>query len=788
MLNSIVLLILVIIFALVFKLYIFKYQLFRENLSEGFLDDDTTSDPIIGGGFDTFSIYDKITSLEGEISALVDEINAFSDAADAATKSTKEYQDKIAELETRKRRKKEELDGFIEKYKGYILSGKESTTTQINFLKDALGMKTVISDVIAQIDIEEGQATLINTIRNSFDFKINANLVNIKYYKEDDKNEYVCFYITTPGYVLFKCNSSRKAEFALLGGGGAGGGNHGGGGGAGVILEGQYIFREGSTYELYVGNGGVVGNRQNGALNKYGGNQCGQPSFINAVEYSDLKLAPGGLYGGGGINGYALNIDGIFDFPGGSSGGGMAYNYPANVYMNTASGQLTKYRIGSAYTGGSGKIISYKGNAGNGGGGGGAGGAGGVADDKYGGDGGNGLRPPYWLKGNPFMDDNWKTATENGTIVAGGGGGGAWSQFLCVPGKGGRGGGGNGGGCIYSRGTSGLPPDYNKNDLSSTLNVTSCTAPPSNYVPQKHLDNIVGFEGKPGAPNTGSGGGGGSSTGFVGGDGGSGLLVLRIRIGDENTKGMNQCKWSYSENPGADATCPSFAQYCNGFIEGRSWGTCSADQSVMNAISPKPITYLPLRNSFQNLGTEQREVQKRGNVGFVNLYGVQCVFFYNSLNNFLFVDHVPYDFTFAFWLYVADNGGYTAVSYGALNFGNVDNPSIQCDFNGGQHVGFHAALPRRWRSIGKNYAFVKRWTHFAYTVNQSNYETKLYIDGNLQGETRGEGRLGNPSYHFILGRSGDNYRAYYGGMHDFIVYNSILTPSEIARVYKATMM
>jgi hypothetical protein len=44
------------------------------------------------------------------------------------------------------------------------------------------------------------------------------------------------------------------------------------------------------------------------------------------------------------------------------------------------------------------------------------------------------------------------------------------------------------------------------------------------------LNNIVGFDGQRGVPNTGSGGGGGSSTGFVGGDGGSGLLVIRVRI------------------------------------------------------------------------------------------------------------------------------------------------------------------------------------------------------------------------------------------------------------------
>jgi len=780
MLISIVLLILVIILSLVFKLYIFKFQLFRDNILEG-------NETLIGGGPNTGPFDSKIAEIEKEIDKLVLEIEKYNNETDISRRNEEAYKTKIADFEKKINELSEAYMKLLDENKEYIIQGDNAKRVQEYLLKLAANMRQDINKEIDKINAETAQQELINTIKNSFDFKINKNLVNIKV---DDT--YVYFYITSPGYVVCRSNRSIKADYILLGGGGAGGGNHGGGGGAGVIVGGEYVFREGGMYVMFVGNGGMVGNYRHGAKNIYGYQQYGQPSFI--AGNNENIIAPGGLYGGGGINGAAINRNNReVNFPAGSGGGGMGYNQPANVRMDTSSGQLTIQRIGSAYRGGRGKLLSYESNAGNGGGGGGAAGDGGNASDTNAGNGGSGIAGQYipnWLpECNKFMNTEWQTATNNGTIIAGGGGGGAWSQYLCVPGKGGRGGGGDGGGCVYDRGMRGLPRGYNNNGIPSRLSGSggSCPKPYSHHIKFKHQDRISGYNGQRGVPNTGSGGGGGGSTGRVGGDGGSGLLIIRVKIDKkpENTKGMNQCKWSYSENPGADATCPSFAKFCNGFVEGSSWGTCSVTKSILT-MSPKPITYLPLRNSLINLGTEQRGVNTRGNVGFANLDGMQSVFFRNSFNDYLFVDHVPYDFTFAFWLYVADRGGYTAVSYGALNFRNIDNPSIQCDFNGGQHVGFHAALPSRWRSIGTNHTFENRWTHFTYTVNQSNYETKLYINGDLRGQTKGQGRLGNPSYHFILGRSGDNGRAYYGGMHDFIVYNSILNDDQIRTVYELT--
>jgi len=525
MLISIVLLILVIILALVFKLYIFKFQFFRDKILEGQIN--ITGETTIAGGADTVPFDNKIAELEDIIDKLVEEIEKYTKDKTESQKEEQTYKEQIKIYEAQIETVAASYKKLMDENREYMLNGEKYTKTQSTFLKLASYMRSETDARISKINAETSRKELIKNIINSFDYRHNGGLVNITV-----DNTHVYFYITRPGIVVFICRSNRKSEYILLGGGGAGGGNHGGGGGAGVIVGGIYEFKEGKPYVMYVGEGGIVGNRRQGAKNIYGYRQCGQFSFI-AGNGNDI-LAPGGLYGGGGINGAALNRDNKeVPFPGGSGGGGMAYNHPANVRMDTRPGILTRHRIGSAYRGGHGKIISFMGNAGNGGGGGGAAGDGGNADDKRAGNGGSGIAGQYipnWLpQCNKFMNNEWNYATNNGTIIAGGGGGGAWSQFLCVPGKGGRGGGGNGGGCVYHKGMRGLPRNYNTRGIPSTIG-KRCPLPHPFYNERRHLNNIVGFDGQRGVPNTGSGGGGGSSTGFVGGDGGSGLLVIRVRI------------------------------------------------------------------------------------------------------------------------------------------------------------------------------------------------------------------------------------------------------------------
>lgn len=200
------------------------------------------------------------------------------------------------------------------------------------------------------------------------------------------------------------------------------------------------------------------------------------------------------------------------------------------------------------------------------------------------------------------------------------------------------------------------------------------------------------------------------------------------------------------------------------------------------------LIYLPLEIDLSYIGKIKGSAYQNGNISFNVIDDRKCIKFNNSLANYIIIDvrnikeQLLSKFTFCYWIYVYDSGGYTAVSLCGLNFNDIENPSIQCDF-GGRDVYFHVALPKRWTSIGKQTDYIRKWTHVAYTVNQDDYTTQLYINGNPSGSAKGTGKLGNSIDYFVIGRSGDAYRAFNGYISHFFLFDKILQTKDINDIY-----
>lgn len=197
-----------------------------------------------------------------------------------------------------------------------------------------------------------------------------------------------------------------------------------------------------------------------------------------------------------------------------------------------------------------------------------------------------------------------------------------------------------------------------------------------------------------------------------------------------------------------------------------------------------PINYLKLDTVSTDTGSSAQTINTSGSVTYTTIGGKQCAYFSNSFSNYLYFNFAnPTQLTFCYWIYCIDSGYYTAVSISSV--GGWD-PSLQCDINNTTVYGF-IAVPNQWTvpiSYANNNA--GNWTHLAYTVNQSTYACQLYVNGVLRASGTGTGALGRNKNHFIIGRSGDNGRAFYGYIRQFCVYNSVLTASQIQSVYNAT--
>ena len=213
------------------------------------------------------------------------------------------------------------------------------------------------------------------------------------------------------------------------------------------------------------------------------------------------------------------------------------------------------------------------------------------------------------------------------------------------------------------------------------------------------------------------------------------------------------------------------------------------EENNCNNILSKASIMLKLETDTIDSGTSHINVTTVGSVNFTRIDNKNCIQFNNSLSNYLkFKFNNINKFTICFWIYIMDNQSYTAVSLNSGTFIHQD-PVFQADFYNGASINNYVALPNQWTAITKsNYNYVGKWVHVAYTCNQENFKTELFINGNLNSTGSGTGKLPVHVNSFIIGRSGDNYRAFHGYIRYFCVFNFILKPCQVKDIHDCTMI
>jgi hypothetical protein len=204
------------------------------------------------------------------------------------------------------------------------------------------------------------------------------------------------------------------------------------------------------------------------------------------------------------------------------------------------------------------------------------------------------------------------------------------------------------------------------------------------------------------------------------------------------------------------------------------------------------IDYLPLASNATNLGTSGNAVTTMGNVVYNSSTGKAAAYFNDtySLSQYLILPYTnPEKFTFCFWLYAIDGYYYTAISLttAALNSYII---ALQVDtaVNGyGNGLRVYTAMPDQWTNQPTGSFSVQQWTHYAVTINQITFVEQLYVNGVLADTRTGSGSSLSRTDRFVLGRSGDNSRGFWGYIRQFAVFNTILTPYEVRDIYLATV-
>jgi hypothetical protein len=199
----------------------------------------------------------------------------------------------------------------------------------------------------------------------------------------------------------------------------------------------------------------------------------------------------------------------------------------------------------------------------------------------------------------------------------------------------------------------------------------------------------------------------------------------------------------------------------------------------------QPDNYLQLYTNANDTGTNPKTVTINGSVSYTTISGRQCVYFNNNLNNFLtFPYSNPSQISIGYWIYVKDNGSYTATSISSPPY---TSPIFQQDYYG-TSVNYYARLPNYW-TVNNAYPFsyIGKWIHICYVIDQSSYTVQFYVNGVIVNTGKGTGKFPSASV-FLLGKSGDNGRAFNGYISEYFVYNRILSASEVQSIYSGNML
>ena len=209
---------------------------------------------------------------------------------------------------------------------------------------------------------------------------------------------------------------------------------------------------------------------------------------------------------------------------------------------------------------------------------------------------------------------------------------------------------------------------------------------------------------------------------------------------------------------------------------------CNKDEIISKA-----NIILRLDNNTNNTGNSNINVTTVGSVGFTQIDGKDCVSFKNSMNDYLKFKYCStQNFTVCHWVYVIDSRYYTALSISSGNF-NMNNPVFQTDFINGSQIGNFVALPNPWTVTKYDYNYVGKWTHVAYTCDQTTFKIQLFVNGNLVNTATGRNALRTTDVNtYIIGRSGDSGRAFNGYIAQFYKFNFVLSQCQVKNMYEIT--
>jgi hypothetical protein len=142
----------------------------------------------------------------------------------------------------------------------------------------------------------------------------------------------------------------------------------------------------------------------------------------------------------------------------------------------------------------------------------------------------------------------------------------------------------------------------------------------------------------------------------------------------------------------------------------------------------------------------------------------------------------PEKFSFCFWLRPLSTPYYTAIS---ITEATITSPALQVDV-ASTTLYVYTALPNNWTVVTSGTSSPNEWTHYTVTINQTTFVQQLFVNGTFVSTATGFGSALQNRDRWVLGRSGDAGRAYWGYIRQFAVFNTILTPYEIRDIYNAT--
>jgi hypothetical protein len=220
--------------------------------------------------------------------------------------------------------------------------------------------------------------------------------------------------------------------------------------------------------------------------------------------------------------------------------------------------------------------------------------------------------------------------------------------------------------------------------------------------------------------------------------------------------------------------------------------TRSLVSSPINPINVAPAivtalgatSYLPLGTGSGDRGTSPQTVTTNGTVSYGVIDGKAGAYFNNSTANFL---SLPYtnqtNFTICFWMYPMD-----ATYYTAFSITNVSNmPAMQVDTAFQLALTILTAMPNMWTGFQTvPFGGPSAWSFITITLNQTSFVEQVYVNAVLQNTTTGTATGVSTMTLFMLGKSGDNSRAYNGYLRQFAYFPTILTGAQISQLYFAT--